>query len=62
MNRTADRIINRIAELKVTQADVKRATGAGKATISSWIKGDTKPSGMYATKLASFCNVILIGY
>lgn len=54
MNHTADRIINRMAELKVTQADIKRATGAGKATISSWIKGDTKPSGMYATKLASF--------
>ena len=62
MNHTADRIINRMAELKVTQADIKRATGAGKATIFSWIKGDTKPSGMYATKLASFCNVILIGY
>lgn len=58
MNNTADRIISRMAELKVTQADIKRATGAGKATISSWIKGDTKPSGMYATKLASFlrCN------
>ena len=54
MNHTADRIINRMAELKVTQADIRRATGAGKATISSWIKGDTKPSGMYATKLASF--------
>ena len=54
MNHTADRIINRMAKLKVTQADIRRATGAGKATISSWIKGDTKPSGMYATKLASF--------
>lgn len=54
MNHTADRIINRMAELKVTQADIKRATGAGKATICSWIKGDTKPSGMYATKLSSF--------
>lgn len=54
MNHTADRIINRMAELKVTQADIKRAISAGKATISSWIKGDTKPSGMYATKLASF--------
>lgn len=58
MNNTADRIISRMAKLKVTQADIKRATGAGKATISSRVKGDTKPSGMYATKLASFlrCN------
>lgn len=54
MNHTADRIISRMAEIEVTQADIKRATGAGKATISSWIKGDTKPSGMYATQLASF--------
>ena len=54
MNHTADRIINRMAELKVTQADIRRATGAGKAAIFSWIKGDTKSSGMYATKLASF--------
>ena len=56
MNHTADRIISRMSELKVTQADIRRATGAGKATISSWIKGDTKPSGMYATKLASFLH------
>lgn len=58
MNSVSDRIRKRMTELKVTQADIKRATGAGKATISSWVKGDTKPSGNYATKLASClkCN------
>lgn len=58
MNDAADRINRRMADLKVSQADIKRATGAGKATISSWVKGDTKPSGIYATKLASYlrCN------
>ena len=54
MNDVADRINKRMFELKVSQADIKRATGAGKATISSWVKGDTKPSGAYASKLASF--------
>jgi len=58
MNQVSERIAKRMAELKVTQADIKRKTGAGKATISSWVKGDTKPSGIYATKLASClkCN------
>jgi len=58
MNDAADRISKRMADLKISQADIKRATGAGKATISSWVKGDTKPSGVYATKLASYlrCN------
>lgn len=58
MNDAADRISKRMADLKISQADIKRATGAGKATISSWVKGDTKPSGEYATKLASYlrCN------
>ena len=52
MNDVADRISKRMADLKISQADIKRATGAGKATISSWVKGDTKPSGEYASKLA----------
>ena len=58
MNDVADRISKRMADLKISQADIKRATGAGKATISSWVKGDTKPSGVYATKLAAYlrCN------
>lgn len=58
MNDVADRISKRMADLKISQADIKRATGAGKATISSWVKGDTKPSGEYATKLAAYlrCN------
>lgn len=58
MNDVADRISKRMADLKISQADIKRATGAGKATISSWVKGDTKPSGEYASKLAAYlrCN------
>ncbi|MBE0440575.1 helix-turn-helix domain-containing protein [Psychrobacter sp. FME13] len=58
MNSAADRINQRMSELKVSQADIKRATGAGKATISSWVNGSTKPSGEYASKLAAYlrCN------
>ena len=53
MKSTADRIIQKMYELNITQADIKRATGAGKATISSWVHGNTKPSGIYASKLAT---------
>ena len=58
MNNAADRINRRMSELKISQADIKRATGAGKATISSWVKGDTNPSGAYASELAAYlrCN------
>ena len=58
MSNAADRINRRMSELKISQADIKRATGAGKATISSWVKGDTNPSGAYATELAAYlrCN------
>lgn len=58
MNDVADRISKRMADLKISQADIKRATGAGKATISSWVNGSTKPSGEYASKLAAYlrCN------
>lgn len=65
MKSTADRIIERMYKLNITQADIKRATGAGKATISSWVNGNTKPSGIYASKLATYlcCNTdwLLIG-
>ncbi len=58
MNNATNRINKRMTDLKISQADIARATGAGKATISSWVKGDTKPSGVYATKLARYlrCN------
>lgn len=58
MKTVADRINRRMVDLNISQADIKRSIGAGKATISSWIKGDTSPSGAYASKLASClkCN------
>lgn len=58
MSSMADRILIRMSDLGITQADIKRGIGAGKATISSWVNGDTKPSGAYATKLAFYlrCN------
>lgn len=52
MQTTADRIRQRMAELDISQADIHRATGAGKATISSWIEGTTEPSSKYLVQLA----------
>lgn len=53
MQDTADRIREKMNELNIKQADIQRATGAGKATISSWVKGATLPSSEYISKLAS---------
>lgn len=52
MQTTADRIKQRMMELDISQADIHRATGAGKATISSWIEGTTEPSSKYLVQLA----------
>lgn len=58
MKDIADRIQERMLEVGIKQADILRATGAGKATISGWVKGTTKPSSEYLTPLANAlkCN------
>lgn len=58
MRTTADRITQRMAELGIKQADIMRKTGAGRATISSWVDGKTEPSAKYLPKLAEVlkCN------
>lgn len=58
MQDLADRLRQRMNELNISQADMQRATGAGKATISGWVKGTTKPSGDYIAKVAKVlkCN------
>lgn len=52
MQTIADRITQRMNKLDISQAKIHRETGAGKATISSWIKGATEPSGKYIGSLA----------
>jgi SOS-response transcriptional repressor LexA len=58
MKDIADRIQEQMKVTGIKQADIQRATGAGKATISGWVKGSTKPSSEYLTPLASVlkCN------
>lgn len=53
MQTISDRMIQRMNELGITQAKIHRETGAGKATISSWINGTTEPSSKYMSSLAS---------
>ena len=52
MQEVADRISQRMGELNIKQADIMRATKAGRATVSSWVNGATKPSSDYLPALA----------
>lgn len=52
MASAADRINKRMIELGLSQADVMRGTGAGRATVSGWINGSNSPSAKYMESLA----------
>lgn len=52
MQTIADRINQRMAQLNISQAEIHRATGAGKATISNWVDGTTEPSAKHLIKLS----------
>lgn len=48
----SDRINKKMAELSLTQADLVRGTGAGRATVSGWVNGTNKPSAKHLDSLA----------
>lgn len=48
-----DRIQSKMADLGLKQADLMRVTGAGRATISSWVNGPSIPRGEYLLKVAN---------
>lgn len=52
MTSTTDRINQKMKELGLSQADVMRGTGAGRATVSGWINGSNAPSAKYLESLA----------
>lgn len=52
MTSTTDRINQKMKELGLSQADVMRGTGAGRATVSGWINGSNAPSAKYLELLA----------
>lgn len=47
-----ERIQQRMVELGLKQADLMRGTGAGRATVSSWVNGPSAPSGNYLVSVA----------
>lgn len=57
MTNATDRINKRMVELKLSQADLMRGTGAGRATVSGWINGTNAPSARYIDKLAKVLNI-----
>lgn len=47
-----DRINQKMAEHKLSQADLIRGTGAGRATVSGWVNGTNNPSAKHLDNLA----------
>ncbi|WP_180110126.1 MULTISPECIES: LexA family protein [unclassified Acinetobacter] len=48
-----ERIQQRMLELNLSQADLMRATGAARGTVSGWINGPNSPSAKYLDSLAT---------
>lgn len=53
MSTISDRIINRMAELKVRQVDIVEATGATKGAVSKWVAGTNVPRAEFLPELAT---------
>lgn len=53
METITDRLNRRSLELNVSQADIIRATGAGRGTVSGWFSGANAPSAKYLESLAA---------
>jgi transcriptional regulator with XRE-family HTH domain len=52
-----ERIIAKMKELGMRQADLARATGATKGAVNQWFKGATAPSGENLIKVAQALRV-----
>lgn len=52
MSTIRDRIIQRMAELKVRQVDIVEATGATKGAVSKWVAGTNVPKAEFLPALA----------
>ena len=48
----ADRINQKMTEHNLSQADLIRGTGAGRATVSGWVNGTNNPSAKHLNNLA----------
>ena len=60
METITDRLNRRSLELNVSQADIIRATGAGRGTVSGWFSGANAPSAKYwLSKIKSSYNRII---
>jgi phage repressor protein C with HTH and peptisase S24 domain len=55
--RFSDYLHLRIEQLGLKMADVVRATGSSKGTVSLWFSGDTTPSLKFVPKLASVLDI-----
>ncbi|WP_336933212.1 LexA family transcriptional regulator [Acinetobacter bereziniae] len=48
----SDRIQMKMKELDISQADIMRATGAARGSVSGWVNGSNNPSANYLDSLA----------
>lgn len=53
---TSNRIKEKMRELNLKSVDIVNGTGAGKAAVSKWVNGASKPSGLYLVKLCETLN------
>lgn len=56
-NTISDRIQTRMNDLELRQADLVKATGAGRTTVSNWVNGHTSPTGEFPSLLAKVLKV-----
>lgn len=49
-------LLNRRKELGLTQADIAKAVGVSRVSVSLWEKGETTPKGIYIPLLAKILN------
>lgn len=57
MESISDRMQKRMRELGLKQADIVRATGAGRTTVSNWYNGNTSPTGDFPAQIAKLLKV-----
>lgn len=57
MKDITDRIIKRVNELKISQKDIAKFTGASSPTVNNWLNYDREPSVKYLEQLAKILGV-----
>lgn len=47
-----DKLLRLMSEMDISQTDIAKHTGASKASVSLWVKGDTRPGNKFLPSLS----------